>query len=66
MNVVIVALAILYGLVALFALYMTHQEHRWNKRVGPLSGPLGYVLCLFWPIMIVVMAFAIILQRRSA
>lgn len=49
--------------MALFALYMTHQERRWNAQVTPLYGALGYMLCVFWPLMVVSMLVTILFQH---
>ena len=53
----------LYVIVALFALYMTHQERRWNAQVTPLYGALGYALCVVWPLMVAFMLVTTLFQR---
>ncbi|MFN3847661.1 MAG: hypothetical protein ACK4RZ_17850, partial [Paracoccaceae bacterium] len=55
-----------YLVIALFSLYMTHQERRWNQQVDPLYGSLGYVLCVVWPVTVMLFALTMMLQRRSA
>lgn len=55
-----------YVVIALFSLYMTYQERRWNQQVDPVYGSLGYVLCVFWPVTVVLFALTMMLQRRSA
>ena len=52
----------LYVLGFVFALYMTRQERRANPSSSLLFSALSYVLCLAWPLVIVVM---VVMARRE-
>lgn len=51
---------IAYGMIAAFALYMTHLEQRRQKRTSPAFALLSYALCLLWPAMVLAMAITVI------
>jgi hypothetical protein len=51
---------IVYGMIAVFALYMTHLEQRRHKRTPPAFAVLSYALCLAWPAMVVAMAITVL------
>ena len=52
----------MYVLGAVFALYMSRQERRWNPSSSIVLTTLSYVLCLVWPLVILVM---VVLTRRE-
>jgi ABC-type Fe3+-siderophore transport system permease subunit len=51
---------IVYGMIAAFALYMTHLEHRRHNRGPFVFALLGYALCLLWPAVVVAMAITVL------
>lgn len=53
-----------YGMVALFALYMTHLEQRRQSQKSPTLSLVSYTLCVLWPL--VVLAMMVVVRRRPA
>jgi RsiW-degrading membrane proteinase PrsW (M82 family) len=45
-------LVALYVAICLFAIYMTHREHRHNGQRSLVLSGLSFVLCLVWPLLV--------------
>lgn len=54
----------LYFAIAAFAIAMTYREQRAKGMTSPLFTGMGYVICLFWPLMIAAVLHAH--YRRAA
>ena len=54
----------LYGVIAAFAVYMTHMEQRWQRRATRPFTIIGYALCIAWPLSVI--AMLIVVQWRPA
>ena len=62
-----IAVAVLYALIAGFALFMTYDERKRAGTITPFYTALSVVACLAWPVTVVVVAVtALVLQRRPA
>lgn len=48
-------LIVIYGAVAVFALYMTYQEQRRHSHQSLGFNLMGYILCTLWPLLAAVM-----------
>lgn len=53
-----------YGMVAFFALYMTHLEQRRQTRKSPTLSLVSYGLCVLWPL--IVLAMVVVVRRQPA
>lgn len=64
LDAVLVALGLLYGLVALLAAIPTAIEQDANGIHGILARSAGFAACLLWPVTVVVIAALALREGR--
>jgi heme/copper-type cytochrome/quinol oxidase subunit 2 len=55
-------LAVIYSIIALFALLMTYDEQQKINMKGAVIKTLSFIACLFWPVIVL---FAIFMMQRA-
>lgn len=57
---------IIYMMIALFALYMTHLEQSRKRQSNPALTLLGYALCMIWPAITLVLVIMVNIRPVQA
>jgi len=57
---------VLYALIAVFALFMTHQEQRQTQNTSLFWGSLSVLACLFWPVVVMAVAITVSIQHKAS